>query len=195
MTRRRAEQLGSRAADGEIASPARRGRAARSAGQGARPARPSRFAGSAAQPPRPVAPAGDADRPGRALRRRPRRCCSSTSTASRCSTTAFGHTAGDAALIQVAEMLVGGVRAERHGRAARRRRIRHPARSCRRGRAPARPPSGWSTRSPTATFRHEGDAHAAERRDRRDDDRATATLRSTVMARADKAMYRVKAAA
>jgi diguanylate cyclase (GGDEF)-like protein len=40
----------------------------------------------------------------------------------------FGHEGGDAALIQVAELLVGGRARERLRRAARRRRILHPAR-------------------------------------------------------------------
>ena len=106
----------------------------------------------------------------------------------------FGHKAGDEALIQVAELLVGGVRrsdcvariggdefgilldhadeavAQRDRRAAGRR------------------------RSPAASSCHDGDALPLSVAIGVGDDRARTTIREGVMARADEAMYQRKAA-
>ena len=106
----------------------------------------------------------------------------------------FGHMGGDAALIHGRRKAARGNARDRLRRPARRRRILRPARSCRREERAARPPSGWSTASPAriacskaspmpltvaigVTLIEKGDTPA------------------TVLARADKAMYRVKAAA
>ena len=55
----------------------------------------------------------------------------------------FGHQAGDEALIQVADMLSRGRSQERLRGAARRRRVRHPARARERGHAHRKRPTGW----------------------------------------------------